>query len=157
ADFAAGFRYHIVEGSTEVKRTPFLKRPTRTKAAIAADNQPRPFTTWLVEPVPLPFPEKGPGLLEIRDLREPDRPACYALFRRYLFDWRTDLELPLLLLIDEQSRAHKFYASPPSAAEVAQDLAKMGEPDRLRLALPFAGTYYATPHRNYFKLGGAFY
>ena len=31
--------------------------------------------------------------------------AGYALFRRYLLDWRTELNLPLLLLIDErQSR-----------------------------------------------------
>ena len=33
----------------------------------------------------------------------------------------------------------------------------MRDPDRLRLALPFPGTYYSKPHRNYFKLGGAFY
>ena len=83
--------------------------------------------------------------------------AGYALFRRYLLDWRTELNLPLVLLIDDRHRVHKFYAAAPDAGMLAADLKRMREPDRQRLALPFPGDYVGSPRRNYFKLGAAFY
>jgi tetratricopeptide (TPR) repeat protein len=171
---AAGFRYDITEGSEELQREPFQARTIpRTISVVSPDNQPRTHDTWLVEPVPLPDHRKGPGLLyigegetpavhgdvEIVNLRnEPaDVAAGYALFRRYLLDWRTELNLPLILLIDEQERAHKLYAAAPDAATLAADLKHMREPHRERFALPFAGDYIGVPRRNFFKLGAAFY
>ncbi|HEY2012459.1 MAG TPA: FG-GAP-like repeat-containing protein [Bryobacteraceae bacterium] len=160
---AAG-RYEITEGAAEAKKQAFVAAGSRRSGAavaLVADNQCRTHDTWLLEPVPLPDPRKGPGLLRIDEesLRResPDVAAGYALFRRYLLDWRTGLDLPLLLLIDDRNRAHKLYAAAPDAATLAADLKRMREPDRRRLALPFAGGYVGAPRRNYFKLGAAFY
>jgi FimV-like protein len=84
-----------------------------------------------------------------------DMAACYSLFRRYLFEYRRDLSLPLVLLVDGESRARKVYAEMPSASQMRDDLSRI---DQSRaLALPFAGKYYLNPRRNYFKLGAAFY
>src|SRR5262249_54925930 len=130
---------------------------------------------WLLEPIPLPQARKGPGFVlvtagkgpvtplglpfQIIDLtrESEDTVASYAVFRRYLFDYRSDLTTPLLVLIDEQGRAHKVYPDVPGAENLRSDLRLMSDPDRLRLALPFAGRYYVEPHRNYFRLGAAFY
>jgi tetratricopeptide (TPR) repeat protein len=173
---ASGFRYEITEGSADVRKEPFaVPKPIigTSTATIAADNQPRTHNTWLLEPVPLPDKRRGPGLLyvgaaekpnltndvEVVDLhREPPEVAAgYALFRRYLLDWRTGLNLPLVLLIDDLSRVHKLYADVPNAATLTADIQRMREGNRQRLALPFAGDYIGRPRRNYFKLGAAFY
>ena len=45
----------------------------------------------------------------------PDIAAAYAIFRRYLFDYRVDLETPLWLLVDAESRVRKIYAAAPEA------------------------------------------
>ena len=130
---------------------------------------------WLLEPVPLPDRRKGPGFVlltggkgpaapagvpcETVDLsREPaETAACYAVFRRYLFDYRAGLTVPMLLLVDAQGHAHKVYPDVPDAGTLGRDLRLMDRPDRARLALPFAGRYFVEPHRNYFRLGAAFY
>ena len=175
-NLAAGFRYEITEGSDDVRKQPFASPAlpgASQSAALTADNQPRAHDTWLIEPVPLPDKRKGPGLLiicqgerpnlsrdvEVVDLsREPEEVAAgYALFRRYLLDWRSALTLPFVLLIDDAGRAHKLYAAVPDATALAADLQRMRQADRRRLALPFAGDYVGTPRRNYFKLGAAFY
>ena len=173
-DLAPGFRYQVTEGSEQVDQQPFAPRalPAATAAPLVADNQPRTHDTWLLDPVPLPDQRPGPGLLYIAagerplletaiaivDLRrEPaDVAAGYALFRRYLLDWRTDLVLPLVLLIDDRSRVHKLYAAAPTAAALAADLKSMRQANRQPLALPFSGDYFALPRRNYFKLGAGF-
>jgi len=176
----AGFRYRIVEGSSEIGRTPFLPRGTsQPQAAISGENQPRFEPAWLLEPVPLPerspAPKPGPGFLclvsgsgpappagvpfEIVDLAgaPPDRAACYALFRTYLFDYGAPMSLPLLFLVDERGFAHKVYPSVPEAGVLKADLRALEDGNRLRHALPFPGKYYSAPHRNYFRLGAAFY
>jgi Flp pilus assembly protein TadD len=130
---------------------------------------------WLVQPLPLPEAHKGPGFLllvageqpalpagipiEMVDLtREPkDRAAAFALFRRYLFDYRAGLTLPFLVLLDEHGHAAKVYPSLPPASKLRQDLEAVKSPDRLSLALPFPGFYASTPSRNYFRLGAAFF
>ena len=174
---AASFRYEITEGSADIRKQPFAARgpspSARPAAALVADNQPRTHDTWLLEPVPLPDRRKGPGLLYIGDGSRPnlaenievvdltrekaDVAAGYALFRRFLLDWRPALVLPLVLLIDDASRVHKLYAAAPDAATLAADLMRMREANRQTLALPFAGDYVGLPRRNYFKLGAAFY
>jgi tetratricopeptide (TPR) repeat protein len=177
---AAGYRYEIGEGSMGVRRQAF--RPWDRPPVLSgqagrpvppADNQPRTHDTWLLEPVPLPDKRKGPGLLyigegerpnlsadlEVVNLRNepPDVAAGYALFRRYLLDWRTSLVLPLALLIDDLHRVHKLYAAVPDAATLARDLELMREGNRRQLALPFPGDYLNLPRRNHFKMGAAFY
>lgn len=156
----AGFRYHLTEGVDEAAAKPFEK-PTSfgEDGALTVDNRPRLHTGWFWEPVPLPEPYAGPGLM-ILDAQalagNADRAAYYTLFRRYLFDYRTGLELPLYLLIDGGNRACKIYAERPTGAQVRQDVASLGVGTR-REALPFSGVYVTAPHRDYFKLGAAFY
>jgi tetratricopeptide (TPR) repeat protein len=175
ARLRAGFRYEIEEGSEAVKATPFRERMNIPAAAVQSMNQPDFAATWLFDPVPLPEPRKGPGFLlltagagpamppslpcEVVDVtRAPqDLAAQYSIFRRYLFELRTDLELPLLLLIDDRSRAHKIYAEMPGAAVLEGDLKILRAGRSAELALPFPGRYFTRPHRNYFKLGSAFY
>jgi FimV-like protein len=133
----------------------------------------------LLEPVPLPertsAPKGGPKFLclvsgsgpvapsgvplEVVDLAAapPDRAACYALFRMYLFDYRAPMSLPLSFLVDERGFVHKVYPALPDAKTLSADLRILKEGNRLKYALPFPGRYYAAPHRNYFRLGAAFY
>jgi tetratricopeptide (TPR) repeat protein len=176
-DLAAGFCHQIVEGSDELKRVAFLPRKPVTTAhvPIAGDNRTYFEPAWLLEPVPLPEPRKGQGFLCLFSVKKPlvpqglpfqmvdlgagfsDLSAWYALFRMYLFDYRVDLTLPLLLLVDERGMAHKVYEGIPEPGRLLDDLAMLQDKNRIRLALPFPGKYYATPHRNYFRLGAAFY
>ena len=176
SNLPAGFRYDISEGSDKVASTPFRPRPAiASQPELTPENRPAFASTWLLEPVPLPDKRKGPGFLlliasesgrmpgglpcEVIDVaRSPsDLAAQYSIFRRYLFDLRTDLELPMLLLIDDRSRAHKIYFEIPSAEVLAADLRTLHNGGGPELALPFPGRYYTQPRRNYFKLGASFY
>jgi tetratricopeptide (TPR) repeat protein len=173
-NLAAGFRYRIQEGSQELKPTPFSKRTLLPEAkTLPKENEPRFEATWLLEPVPLPERRKGPGFLCLFSGNPPATPAglpfeklnlergesdlaaWYALFRMYLFDYRAELSLPLLVLLDNLGRAQKLYPNIPSANVLKADLENLNHADRL--ALPFAGRYYTRPGRNYFRLGAAFY
>jgi Flp pilus assembly protein TadD len=98
-----------------------------------------------MEPVPLPEPQRGPGLFVVKDKREE-----YEIFRRYLFDWRTSLVTPFHLLLNKDGHAIKVYAKAPSSEQVGADLAKPGK------ATPFDGFYVGDPHRDFFKLGAAY-
>jgi tetratricopeptide (TPR) repeat protein len=174
AKLRAGFRYQIEEGSGEIKAVPFAARAPIAAAAIDPVNAAAFGATWLWEPVPLPEKRDGPGFLlltatgaaappgvrcEIVDLSRaaPELAAQYAVFRRYLFELRTEMTLPLLLLIDGQSRARKIYQEIPPAGELQADFRTLMNGPSPELALPFAGRYYIQPRRNYFKLGAAFY
>ena len=167
-DLDSGFTHAIVEGETAVKRTAFRTRTLLPTAAMAGQNEPEFGDTWLMEPVPTP--QKCPaGFVVLHagqpaDIRatqinlkteKPEIAAVYSLFRRYLFEYRQDLALPLVLLVDAESRAHKVYATIPTEAQMRTDLARITQ--SRELALPFPGKYYLTPRRNYFKLGAAFY
>ena len=176
---APGFRYDFEEGSSAYKTQPLLQRRKdviTVQTKLEPDNLPAPSATWLLEPIPLPDSHRGPGFvclytgsrptgleslpLEVVDLSTAaaDVPATYALFCRYLFEYRAiGLRPPLLLLVDAEGRAHKIYFEIPPAANLKIDLQLMKSPDRQRLALPFAGLYFYPQHRNYFKFGAAFY
>lgn len=155
----AGHRYRIIEGQGVVEKTAL--GPAQPIAEHAEYATSEPTDVWLLEPVPLPESQDGPGLLVLtREEMEasPDRAAWYTLFRRYLLDHRSPLMLPLALLIDDESRAHKLYRTVPSDDVVRADIAMMGAPDRARLALPFPGWYAGgVPPRNYYRHGAAFY
>ncbi len=102
-----------------------------------------------MEPVPLPEPQRGPGLFVVRQATEQ-----YEIFRRYLFDWRTSLKTPLAFLLNDAGQAIKVYASVPESKQVAADLAQRKE--HAKLALPFPGDYIGQPRRDFFKFGVAF-
>ncbi len=175
----AGRRYRVVEGRG-VERELALALPGARAPELAAETAvaaPAELEdAWLLEAVPLPEELLGPGLVVIArgepeaplgvapveridlDRAPPERAAWYALFQRYLFDYRGPLKVPPALLIDEASRVHKLYRSIPGADLLRADLKAMKRPDRLNLALPFAGWYSGgVPQRNLFRHGVAFY
>ena len=173
-DLEAEHLYEVVEGAGVASKRPFAPRPwPRGEAELEAVNEETFEPTWLLDPLPLPEKRPGPGFVclaagerppppaavpwQAVDLRaeEPQAAAWYALFRRYIFDYRVGLSLPLTLLLDADSRAVKLYPGLPSAGEAVRDLAAAGEaPAR---ALPFPGFYAAPPARNYFRHGAAFF
>jgi tetratricopeptide (TPR) repeat protein len=141
----SGNKCAIVEGSAEVRTTPFQIHRQLPASALEGDNELRLQDTWFMEPVPLPSPQRGPGLFLIKDAT-PE----WEIFRRYLFDWRTSLTVPLALLLNESGHAIKVYAQPPSEQQVKADLEQAGN------ALPFRGQYVHQTHRDFFKFGGAY-
>lgn len=170
---AAGFLYEVTEGDKEL-RSKRLAAPKELLegALFPADNQARLHTTWLWEPLPLPERRRGPMLLVLHsgeilpklpvaveplDLRQApaDLVAAYAIFRRYLFDYRADLETPLWLLIDAESRVRKIYASAPDTATAQADLRSLDGPLPDPRGLPFDGYFTGRPRRDYYKIGGA--
>jgi tetratricopeptide (TPR) repeat protein len=170
-----GYAYTVVEGANEPVRASFRTRNLLPVSPARGKNDPEFGDTWLLEPVPTPDRRtaKGPGFVvlhaaeppklpagvpaEVIDLKtgKDDVAAAYSLFRRYLFEYRKDLALPLVLLVDGESRARKVYSDLPSPAQMRGDLVKINQGQSL--ALPFPGKYYLSPRRNYFKLGAAFY
>jgi tetratricopeptide (TPR) repeat protein len=152
-DLRSGFVYQVEEGSARHESTPFRPRSEIPPSAIPTENKSSFADTWLLEPVPLPELFSGPGFLHLPQTLSADRAALYAIFTRYLFDLRADLKLPIWFLVDGESRAHKIYFTPPGTA----DLKRMGDADRVGIALPFPGKYYTPPERNYSALGAAFF
>lgn len=168
-NLAAELLWDITEDSQEAKQTPFLDRITMPESPVEGDNSMETEPTWLLEPVPLPEKLPGPGYLcltEGQPVQAPggipltvinlaqekeDRRAVYSLFRRYLFDWRTELTLPFTMLLDERGAVRKIYPGIPSDEVLRADWKGESKP------LPFPGRYYQPPGRSYFKLGAAFY
>ncbi len=172
-DLEPGYTYTMVEGASDSKRAAFRPRRLYSDVPVMPDNSPRSADTWFLEPVPTPENRNGPGFLLLYAGERPKLPgsvpiadidlaqekedvaAAYSLFRRYLFEYRSAFTLPLLMLIDDRSRARKVYAAIPPEATLLADLKNID--NSAKLALPFPGIYYAQPRRNYFKLGAAFY
>lgn len=145
----AGALFEIQESTGQATRVrqfaasrPIERRPAR------GDNSMEPADVWLLDPVPLPEPRKGPGVVVITEeyLRDkPDLAAAYSLFRRYLLEHRTELTLPLALLLDANGHAIKLYATPPAG------LVERGSP----APLPYPGRALGRGRRDYFKLAAA--
>ncbi len=168
----AEYLYEIVEGSGIASKRPFAPRPwPQSETAVEAVNNETFKSTWLLDPLPLPEKRPGPGFVcltagerppppaavpwQVVDLKaeKPQTAAWYALFRRYVFDYRVGLSLPLTLLLDADSRAVKLYPGLPSGGDAVRDLTASGAAP----ALPFPGFYAALPARNYFRHGAAFF
>ncbi len=146
----AGYRYDVVEGQSDVSQVPLAHGGFfQQELPVRFENKPTLQTSWFIEPIPLPDKRPGPGLVTIADQESTDTLAAYSIFRRYLFEWRTDLDLPLYLLVDEKGRARKIYSSQPSARDVQADIHSLGKP------LPFEGRYVVQPRRDFFKFGAA--
>jgi len=141
----AGQTHFVTESSTQIESKPFRSSHAMPASAVNGDNSLRLKDTWFMEPVPLPEPQRGPGLFVLNDKNEQ-----YEIFRRYLFDWRTSLVTPFHLLLNKDGHAVKVYEKAPSPEQVARDLAEPGK------ALPFNGYYIGTPQRDFFKYGAAY-
>ncbi len=140
--------------------------------AMEVDNRPRLRDAWFWQPVPLPEKRRGPALMVLHageplprlpvsvdavDLRQAgaDLTAVYSIFRRYLFDYRADLETPLWLLVDTAGCVRKIYSAAPDAATAERDVRAADAPLPDPRGLPFAGRFIGRPTRDYYKLGGA--
>ncbi len=145
----AGKTYKIVEGSPEHTAHSFHEARRWPSEPLTGDNTLALEDTWFIEPVPLPEPQRGPGLFIVKDAT-----SIYEIFRRYLFDWRASLTVPLAFLLNQDGSAVKVYARVPSEQELRSDLERI--PDHPKLALPFDGDYVLPPHRDFFKFGAAF-
>ena len=170
---AAGVLYEVTEGNAEVKSKPLAaRRSLPTPELPPIDNRARLHNTWFWEPVPLPEKRRGPAILAVHagetlprlpapfqslDLRgaSAELAAGYSIFRRYLFDYRVELQLPLWLLIDAEGRARKIYAEAPDAATAEADVKSLGNSLPDARGLPFAGHFTGMPRRDYYKFGGA--
>lgn len=162
-DVEAGALYEITERGSIRKLRPFQAPAPLPAHAGQADNLPRLQDTWLREPLPLPVRAEGSRLLIlhgkskplVRDARyldltsSPELLAAFTLFRRYLFEYRAQLELPLALLLNANGEVTKVYGAIPSVAQVEKDLKQPGA------ALPYDGRYIAQPRRDTFKIGAA--
>ncbi len=145
-DLQAGHTYTITESDAQCGSRPFRAARALAARPVHGDNSLRLEDTWLMEPVPLPETKRGgAGLFVLRDKREE-----YEIFRRYLFDWRTALETPFYLLLNQDGEAIKVYGKAPSSEQVTADMARPGK------ALPFPGFYAGNPHRDFFKFGAAY-
>lgn len=173
----AGYLYVVTEGLAEfrserLRPTADLPAGFLAEVPIRADNRSRLFTTWLREPVPLPEKRSGPALLVLHageplpafpvpvqavDLRSTpaDIVAAYAIFRRYLFDYRADLATPFWMLIDTAGRVRRIYEETPAASAVHGDFRTVEGSVPDARALPFDGVFLGMPTRDYFKIGGA--
>jgi Flp pilus assembly protein TadD/peroxiredoxin len=86
--------------------------------------------------------------------------GIYNLFCRYLFDRRRDLTFPTSLLFNPDGMVVKVYQGTVNPERLMEDLKSIPftPGDRIRKALPFAGTLYAGEfRRNDFTYGVAFF
>ncbi len=172
----AGFRYRIREGNGRFTRVRLDAGPqTRSQSGtVSPDNRLVFEPTWFLDAVPLPLSAED-GFLVIADGEVPglppdvphkvidlsqgtaDQVAAFSIFRRYLFDYRAELKLPLVLLVGLQGRALRVYPSVPDEAVLRRDLgAVRGPTDLARLALPFPGRFHGGAGRQHFRMGFAF-
>ncbi len=168
----AGNTYSVTEGSPIVDSRAFATPRILQSRPVKVDNELQLHDTWFMEPLPLPELQRGPGLLLLLsgerassysglpvtrvDLTQSqDRREQYGLFRRYLFDWRTELKTPLAFLLNDSGAAVKVYAELPSREQARADLERISKLSPADL-LPFPGDYIGTPHRDFFKFGAAF-
>ncbi|MBY0506292.1 MAG: FG-GAP-like repeat-containing protein [Bryobacteraceae bacterium] len=148
---AAGALYEIVEGQDARPVRVFAEPRQINPREATGDNEPRLHDTWLQDAVPLPVAQPGPGLFVLTAENAAPHLAAYTLFRRYLFEYRTDLRFPLPMLLDADGHVVKVYARLPEAAQVKADLSRLSQ----RSALPYPGRMLAQPRRDYFKLGAS--
>jgi tetratricopeptide (TPR) repeat protein len=148
-DLRAGRIYRVTEGAQAAEERPFRAAAGLKSGRLGGENEMRLQDTWFSEAIPLPVAQRGPGLFVLRDRTEE-----WEIFRRYLFDWRTDLKVPLAFLLNEAGEAVKVYADVPGERKWRADLRDMAR--ARELAHPFAGAYVNETHRDFFKFGAAY-
>ena len=85
--------------------------------------------------------------------------TAYNTLKEYLFNERTDMQIPTTLLLNRSGEIEKIYQGPVQAGQILMDFRRLADrEDRVARALPFAGQFYSTrPRRNLFQLGVAFF
>ena len=89
-----------------------------------------------------------------------DVAGIYNIIYRYLFDRRRDLGIPTSFLVDKEGMIVKVYQGPIDPARVLADVRSIPATaaERVRSALPFAGTLYQGAfQRNDFTYGVAMF
>ncbi len=84
----------------------------------------------------------------------------YNILKRYLFNRRSNMQVPTTFLLSEEGLITKVYEGPVGVSQILADLSQRNDnrSERLARALPFAGRFYLTnPRRNYSQLGLAFH
>jgi tetratricopeptide (TPR) repeat protein/peroxiredoxin len=143
------------ESSAEHLRRLQRYHPKLTGLQVLAANVDRPEDSSAVRSYlakdKLPFP----ALLATEEVT-----GTYNIIFRYLFDRRRDLGIPTSFLIDEDGSIVKVYQGIINPEHLMEDLKSMphDSADRVRKALPFAGTLHlGTFQRNDFTYGVAFF
>ena len=93
-------------------------------------------------------------------LATPDVAGVYNIVYRYLFDRRRDLPLPTSFLLNKDGMIVKVYQGPVNPERLVEDVKSVpsSPADRVRAALPFAGTLFqSTFQRNDFTYGVSFF
>ncbi|MGZ4731016.1 MAG: FG-GAP-like repeat-containing protein, partial [Terriglobales bacterium] len=96
-----------------------------------------------------------PTLLATQDIA-----GVYNIVYRYLFDRRRDLGLPTSFLLNKEGMIVKVYQGPVTAERLLADVKSVpsNSADRVRRALPFAGTLFLSAfQRNDFTYGVSFF
>jgi tetratricopeptide (TPR) repeat protein len=157
-----------VEGESAVASKPFRALRRLPSKPLEGNNEMQLEDTWFLEPVPLPEPQKGPGLLTLSGVwKSDDQRRQYEIFRRYLFDWRTSLSTPMALLLNASGEVEKVYARPPSQEQYQEDLRRLSKRSPCATerqagetacptSQPYDGFYVKPPKRDFFKFGAAF-
>jgi tetratricopeptide (TPR) repeat protein len=154
-NLSPGNAYYVEEGSNQLRAEPFQKPAVLKAEPTTGDNRLLLQDTWLMQPVPLPEAQRGPGLFVLKEFPASDaKREQLEIFRRYLFDWRTTLKLPFALLLNRDGHVIKVYGRVPSDEAVAADL-KLAD-KAAELSLPFSGVYLKAPYRDFFKFGAAY-
>jgi Flp pilus assembly protein TadD len=187
ASLKAGYVYWVTEGEKGLVSLAMRVPRSLASLPVVFDNTLALRDTVFVDPLPLPEKIGGPALLIITSgdkavqpqgaqhesvkvetvdvgAGENDRRRIWAIFRRYLFDWRAELETPFCLLLDKDGRALKVYAQVPSARQAAQDLCQLaGDCPAGEASAPaaqargvFEGYSIKQPRRDFFKQGAAY-
>ncbi len=165
SNLASGHTYFVVEGESEFKSKQFRAARRLPSKPIAGNNEMRLEDTWFLEPVPLPEPQKGPGLLTLSGAwKSGDQRRQYEIFRRYLFDWRTTLSTPIAMLLNADGEVEKLYARPPSQQQYQEDLQRLSKrvpcgragETACPTSLPYDGFFVKPPKRDFYKFGAAF-
>ncbi len=168
----AGAVIRVEEGRADFASRPFRSRPEFVSEGRAPVIEPSEYRgTWLLEPVEMPrltlagvkrgapaavtvsAGGDGQPVLQVsvgantKSAVYPAKPADLRLLNviiKNLFARRTDVVLPLTLLLDEEGRIAKVYRKAIPHASILEDLRRLPLNGRQRadLALPFPAPYH---------------
>jgi tetratricopeptide (TPR) repeat protein len=134
--------------------------PSRDRQG-AVTNLATPADTWLLQPIPAPFPNSAPLLtFAAPSQHPPDVEAVYNILYRYIYDYHRDIPIPTSFLIDDHNQIVKLYQGPVTQAQVQQDLRQIPRTAAARLskAMPFPGVSTTYDYgRNNLSLGSVFF
>ncbi len=132
SNLSCGRTYSITEGSEIDAGVAFRPHQQIKSEPAIGNNQLALHDTWFLEPVPLPKKQQGPGLFVLQE-STPE----FEIFRRYLFDWRTSLNLPFAMLLNESGEAVKSLCRYAFGMRNGKKIWPSGRPSVPRWQFPF--------------------